>query len=241
MGSNQIKSNVVTQTLNLLRDFVSLIYPNYCLGCSNALYKGEEILCTHCISNLPKTNYIYNYNNPVMLRLQGRLKLKYALAFLKFRKHGLVQKLLHQLKYNNHPEIGEVLGRVFGREMFENGYAHEFDVIIPVPLHASRKRARGYNQSAYIAKGLGLALEIPWDESISTRKVSTKTQTRKTKTERWHNVESVFDILDENKIRDKRILLVDDVMTTGATLEACGARLLEAGCKELSIACLAEA
>ncbi|HMR55739.1 MAG TPA: phosphoribosyltransferase family protein [Cyclobacteriaceae bacterium] len=241
MGSKQIKSNVAQQTLSLLRDFVSLVYPNYCMGCSNTLYRGEEILCTYCISNLPRTNYIYNYQNPVMLRLQGRLRLKYGLAFLKFRKHGLVQRLLHQLKYNNHPEVGEVLGRVFGKEMFENGYANEFDVIIPVPLHASRRRARGYNQSAWIAKGLGVSLEIPWDESISTRKVSTKTQTRKTKTQRWHNVEHVFDIKNEDRIRDKRILLVDDVMTTGATLEACGTCLLQAGCKELSVVCLAEA
>ncbi|MCW5910570.1 MAG: ComF family protein [Cyclobacteriaceae bacterium] len=240
MGSNQVKSNAA-RVINLLQDFVSLVYPNYCLGCSNTLYRGENILCTYCINNLPKTNYLYNYQNPVMLRLQGRLKLRYGLAFLKFRKQGLVQKLLHQLKYNNHPEVGEVLGRVFGREMFDNGYANEFDVIIPVPLHISRKRARGYNQSASIAKGLAAALEIPWDESVSTRTVSTKTQTRKTKTERWHNVESVFDILNEDRIRDKRILLVDDVMTTGATLEACGGCLLDAGCKELSVACLAEA
>ncbi|GIL22063.1 MAG: amidophosphoribosyltransferase [Bacteroidota bacterium] len=241
MGSNRMKSNVRVQALDLLRDFVSLVYPNYCLGCSNALFKGEEILCTFCISKLPKTNYLYDYNNPVMLRLQGRLRLKYGLAFLKFRKGGLVQKLLHQLKYNNHPELGEALGRVFGHEMYENGYANEFDVIIPVPLHASRKRARGYNQSAHIAKGIGAALKTPWDESISTRKVNTRTQTRKTKTERWHNVETVFDILDVNKIQDKRVLLVDDVMTTGATLEACGTRLLESGCRELSVACLAEA
>lgn len=241
MGSNRMKSNVRVQALDLLRDFVSLVYPNYCLGCSNALFKGEEILCTFCISKLPKTNYLYDYNNPVMLRLQGRLRLKYGLAFLKFRKGGLVQKLLHQLKYNNHPELGEALGRVFGHEMYENGYANEFDVIIPVPLHASRKRARGYNQSAHIAKGMGAALKTPWDESISTRKVNTRTQTRKTKTERWHNVETVFDILDVNKIQDKRVLLVDDVMTTGATLEACGTRLLESGCRELSVACLAEA
>ncbi|MCE7862136.1 MAG: ComF family protein [Bacteroidetes bacterium CHB5] len=241
MGSNRMKSNVMKQTLDLLRDFVSLVYPNYCLGCSNALYKGEEILCTFCISKLPKTNYLYDYSNPVMMRLQGRLRLKYGLAFLKFRKGGMVQKLLHQLKYHNHPELGEALGRVFGHEMYENGYANEFDVIIPVPLHASRKRARGYNQSAHIAKGMGVALKAPWDESISTRKVNTRTQTSKTKTERWHNVETVFDIPDINKVQDKRVLLVDDVMTTGATLEACGTRLLEAGCRELSVACLAEA
>ncbi|MBX2899115.1 MAG: ComF family protein [Cyclobacteriaceae bacterium] len=237
----KLKSNAGTFLRSMLQGFVSLIYPAYCLGCSNTLYKGETILCTHCISNLPKTNYLYQYQNPMFLRLHGRLKLKYGLAFLKFRKHGMVQRLLHQLKYNNHPEVGEALGKLLGHEMYTNGYAGEFDLVIPVPLHSSRKRARGYNQSACIAKGLAEALSIDWEETVSTRMVSTKTQTRKTKTERWHNVQSVFAVADVEKIRNRRILLVDDVMTTGATLEACGTCLLEAGCKELSVACLAEA
>lgn len=241
MSSNQMKSNVMVTARELCADFVSLFYPNYCLGCSSALYKGEEIICTRCIRELPKTGYALDPQNPVMLRLAGRLPLKFGLAFLKFRKTGLVQHLLHQLKYNNHPEVGVRLGKLFGKELTESGMANEIDLIVPVPLHASRKRRRGYNQSAKFAEGLSYALGIPWNESVSSRVVRTKTQTRKSKVERWENVKDVFAIEHPEEIYGLRILLVDDVMTTGATLEACGKQLLQAGCTELSVACLAEA
>jgi len=211
------------------------------MGCSNALFKGEEILCTRCIRDLPKTGYHEDPDNPIKLRLTGRLPVKHVIAFLKFRKTGIVQHLLHQLKYNNHPEVGVKLGKIYGKELFDTGFNNEFDLIVPVPLHETRKRRRGYNQSACFAEGLSSALQIPWDESISTRKVSTTTQTRKSKVERWENVKNVFDIHQPEKIRQARILLVDDVITTGATVEACGKHLIEAGCKELSVACLAEA
>ncbi len=171
----------------------------------------------------------------------GRLQLKYAMAFLRFRKTGIVQHLLHQLKYNNHPEVGIKLGQVYGKELYDSGIACEYDLIVPVPLHETRKRRRGYNQSARFAEGLSMSMQIPWDESISARKLRTSTQTRKSKVERWENVKDVFEIQEPEKIRDVRILLVDDVMTTGATLEACGRRLIDAGCRELSVACLAEA
>lgn len=241
MCSNRVKSNVILAALDLCSDFLSLFYPNYCLGCSNSLFKGEEILCTRCIRELPKTGYSTEGTNAVMLRLSGRLPLKYGLAFLKFRKTGLVQYLLHQLKYNNHPEIGVRLGKLFGKELVESGKAKDFDLIVPVPLHTSRKRRRGYNQSAKFAEGLSYALNIPWNESISSRIVKTSTQTRKSKVERWENVKNVFAVERPDKITGARILLVDDVMTTGATLEACGNQLLQAGCLELSVACLAEA
>ncbi len=236
-----MKSNVVNSALDACRDFISLFYPHYCLGCSQALYKGEEILCTRCIRDLPKTEYHLDNENPIKLRLSGRLPAKHVVAFLKFRKTGIVQHLLHQLKYNNHPEVGVRLGKIYGKELFDNGYANEFDLIVPVPLHETRRRRRGYNQSARFAEGLSESLQIPWDEWISTRTMSTTTQTRKSKVERWDNVKDVFDIRQSEKIQNARILLVDDVITTGATLEACGKHLIEAGCRELSIACLAEA
>jgi ComF family protein len=123
----------------------------------------------------------------------------------------------------------------------ETGFNKRFDLIIPIPLHHSRKRRRGYNQSAKFAEGLSDSLQIPWDENIVERKIKTATQTRKTKIERWENVKDVFQIKEPDKIIDRRILLVDDVITTGATLEACGHQLLNHGCSELSIACIAEA
>lgn len=224
----------------IIKDFVSLFFPKYCLSCSNALVGGEETLCTRCIIHLPKTNYEIE-ENPIKDRLAGRLPLTYGLAFLKLRKSGVVQKMLHQLKYRHHPEIGIKLGKVYGHELKKMGLSEAFDLIIPVPLHASRKRKRGYNQSAKFAEGLGYALNLPWSESVSIRKRSTKTQTNKSKLERWENVKDVFAIGEAGLIAGKRILLVDDVITTGATLEACGIHLVQNGCSQISVACIAEA
>jgi ComF family protein len=227
------------EALDLFSDFISLFYPNYCYGCKGALVKGEDTLCTRCLFDLPKTNYHKNSSNPLKERLAGRLNLDHALAFLKFRKEGIVQHLLHELKYNNRPEVGIRLGRQYGYELKQNNIDN-FDLIVPVPLHESRKRKRGYNQSSKFAEGLSQSLGVLWDEHISLRKTSTATQTRKTKAERWNNVKDVFDVRGTTSIKNKHILLVDDVITTGATIEACGSHLLEQGCT-LSIACIAEA
>jgi ComF family protein len=227
--------------LEVGKDFISLFFPNYCFGCNQSLVKGEDTLCTHCLLELPKTNYHLLEENAIKNKLIGRLPLKYALAFLKFRKTGIVQHLLHQLKYNNQPEVGVKLGRNYGQELFKSGFQNEFDVIVPVPLHGSRLRKRGYNQSAKFAEGLSYSLGIPWDESISIRTTTTATQTKKSKQERWENVKNVFDIHKIEKVNGLRVLLVDDVITTGATLEACGQHLVGSNCKELSIACIAEA
>ena len=221
------------------RDFLSLFFPNYCLGCTRALVKGEEILCTFCIHDLPKTHHDFNGENPVKLRFEGRIPVARAMAFLQFRKTGIAQKLLHQLKYNQHPEVGVKIGSLIGNEI--QAVAHSIDLIIPVPLHPARLRQRGYNQSAMFAQGISQSTGIPWEESISVRKQNTKTQTRMSRAQRWENVKSVFGVSDHRKIEGKNILLVDDVITTGATLEACGQHLLDAQCKSLSIICIAEA
>lgn len=227
--------------ITVLDDFISLFYPRYCLGCMGPLVKGEDILCTDCLIDLPKTNYHFRHENPIRNKLLGRLPIRHGWAFLKFRKSGIVQHLLHQLKYNNRPEVGLRLGQAYGLELANLGLQKELDLIIPVPLHASRQRQRGYNQSAQFAQGLSEATKIPWDESISVRTQSATTQTRKSRTERWENVKDVFSIQDRSKIENKKILLVDDVITTGATLEACGQHLISAGCDSLSVACIAEA
>lgn len=228
-------------SVRIASDFISLFFPRHCLACLGSLVKGEEMICTRCITELPRTNYHCQITNPVEERLAGRLPVKYAWAFLKFRKGGIVQHLLHQMKYNNHPEVGVMLGRIFGNDLKNAGFSSCFDVIIPVPLHEARRRKRGYNQSAKLAEGLSYSMNIRWDESISIRTMKTRTQTKKSKMERWENVKDVFTVAPNQMITGKRILLVDDIITTGATLEACGQHLISHGCSELSVACIAEA
>jgi ComF family protein len=224
--------------MNPAADFISLFFPRCCLACSGMLVKGEDILCTGCIRDLPKQGN-GTFQSMMKERLAGRLEICYALAFLKFRKVGIVQHLLHQLKYNNHPEIGVVLGKIFGYELDRIGLSTAFDLILPVPLHPARERQRGYNQSAKFAQGISFSLKVPFDDTILFRVAKTRTQTRKSRLERWENVKGVF-ALSRSELQGKRILLVDDIMTTGATLEACGEQLIARGCHELSVACIAE-
>ncbi len=163
------------------------------------------------------------------------------MALFRFSKSGRVQTLLHSLKYRNHPELGMMLGYLYGDRMAEADVANLFELIVPVPLHPSRKRKRGYNQAAKFAEGLSQRLGIPFSDDVIERRVKTDTQTRKTKLNRWENMAEVFNVTDAVSVKNKNILLVDDVVTTGATLEACGNCLLKAECASLSIACIAEA
>lgn len=225
----------------IVQDFLSLIYPNYCLACSGSLLKGEDILCSHCLLDMPKTNFHKQEINPLRDRLSLRFPIKHAFAYYYFKKGSKVQGLLHQLKYKAHPEIGVKIGKVLAQELVEEKLEKAFDLIVPVPLHPSRKRSRGYNQSEEFAKGLSAGLNIPYTESFIKRRVKTQTQTRKSKLNRWRNVSEVFEMKKVEGVKNNRILLVDDVVTTGATLEACATALLKAGCAEVSIACIAVA
>ena len=190
---------------------------------------------------MPQTNYHLDYSNPLKRRLSSRIEMEYAMALFKFSKSGRVQGLLHSLKYKNHGELGIALGNIYAERMMETHLKEMFEIIVPVPLHPSRKRKRGYNQSAMFAEGLSQKLQIPFSDELVQRKIKTETQTQKNKLNRWENVNEVFEVTDIDAIRSKKVLLVDDVVTTGATLEACGSQLIAAQCSTLSIACIAEA
>jgi ComF family protein len=226
---------------DLTGDFVSLLYPRYCSACEGALVKGEEIICTRCLLELPKSNYHKDNENPFYFKLNARMPIKGVLALYKFSKISRVQHLLHALKYKSHPEIGITLGKIYGDELRRIDFQNQIDLIIPVPLHRQRKRARGYNQSEQFGKGLSELLNVECSDEVIRRAVKTETQTRRTKLQRWVNVKDGFEIVLPDKVNGKRILLVDDVITTGATIEACGLELLQAGCKELYIGCIAAA
>jgi ComF family protein len=203
------------------------------------MVKGEQTICSACLRELPYTNHHLDSNNLLSQKLTGRIPLTHASAFLHFKKGNKVQKLLHALKYKNQPEIGIRLGRAYGHVLKEQQIINRFDLIVPVPLHQSKLRQRGYNQSAQFANGLAEVLEIPVEEYALVRKIATSTQTQKTKLKRWQNVSEVFEVAQPGTIQQRKILLVDDVVTTGATLEACGNTLLDAGASGIGLTCIA--
>ncbi len=228
-------------SMRLFRDFISLFFPEYCLMCTNSLVTGEECICLHCQYALPLTNDHLLRDNTLSRKFAGKVNIKYAWAYLKFIKKGTVQHLLHQLKYHNKQEVGKLLGKWYGNELKSRNLQTEFDLIIPVPLHMSRLKKRGYNQCESIVEGLSEAMGIPYTTSVLVRSYANKTQTKLGRLERYENTKKIFKVLDNEPIVGNRILLVDDVVTTGATLVSCAEVILEAGCRDVSIVCLAVA
>ncbi len=225
----------------MLNGFINLIYPNLCCACEKPLYKNENLICTYCKYHLPKTNFHNDLDNPVIRQFWGKANIFSATAFYYFSKGGKVQKLLHNLKYNGKKEVGIEVGKIFGLELKESSLFNSVDCVIPVPLHPSKKKKRGYNQSDFIADGIAEGMKIKSEKEILVRTTATSTQTKKSAFERFMNVDSIFKISDENKISGKHILLVDDVITTGSTFESCAAALLSVSNTKVSIAAIAVA
>ncbi len=226
--------------IQYLKDFFDLIFPDLCVACNNHLVTQERLICTSCLYNLPKTNFHKDLENPVSQLFWGRAKVEYATAYYFFNKGSQYQHMMHKFKYRGYKEIGYVLGRTFG-EQIKNSVFKEVDVVIPVPLHKSKYKKRGYNQSQLIAEGLSESLQKKLDTENLTRAIATSTQTRKSRFERWKNVEKIFKVKNPGDIEGKHVLLVDDVVTTGSTLEACANVILEIPETKVSIATLAVA
>ncbi|MBD1397423.1 ComF family protein [Pontibacter sp. JH31] len=206
--------------------------------------RGEQYICTECNVRLPYTDlHLFGATELNMLqqRFWGKVPIRYAFSYLHFKPKGRVQRLLHKLKYKGAHELGEHLGRRYGSVLLDHHYAKQFDLILPVPLHRLKLRRRGYNQSDGFAKGLSEAMQVEWSNGVLMRNIDTDTQTKKSRLDRWQNVEKVFEVKLPEKVTGKRVLLVDDVLTTGATLEACAAILLESGCSEVSVVTIAAA
>ncbi|OON70976.1 ComF family protein [Hymenobacter sp. CRA2] len=224
-----------------LADFVSLIFPRTCLACQQSLARGETHLCTACRTQLPYTDYhrLSPTGNPLARRFWGRVPVQYVLSYLRFLRRGRVQHLLHQLKYQGQQEVGTALGQMYGQELADSGLGSDIDLIVPVPLHRRKLAKRGYNQSDTFAEGLALSLQVPWSTTALRRVSFTASQTRKSRAERWQNVAEVFEVAQPEAVLGKHVLVVDDVLTTGATLEACAIKLLEAGAAAVSVATIA--
>jgi ComF family protein len=224
----------------MFSDFFALIYPESCAACGQTLLKNEETLCTSCIFNLPKTNYWKTKDNPVSKIFWGRIPVENACSFYHFTKGGKVQHLLHQLKYKGNKNVGYFAGKLFGTEL-NNTHFKDIDALVPVPLHLSKIKKRGYNQSELIGQGIAEVMQKPLKTNWLVRKYASETQTKKSRFKRWENVKEIFAVENESEFESKHLLIVDDVITTGATIEACAQLLLKVKGVKISIVALASA
>ena len=219
-------------------DFLDLIYPKLCITCDRKLVTQERYICLHCLSDLPRTKFHLDAENKVAQLFWGRVKVEYATSWLFFRKGSRYQKLIHYLKYKGLKEVGEEMGLLFGNELKESPF-HQIDIVVPVPLHPKKLKQRGYNQSEWIARGIATSLSKPLSADNLVREIFTPTQTRKNRFERWQNVEDIFSVKQPARFFRKHVLVIDDVVTTGSTLEAAVTAILQAGAEKVSIATLA--
>jgi ComF family protein len=206
--------------MTFINDFMSLMYPRHCEACGNDLFRHEHYLCNHCRVGLPRSNYHLENDNPLARKFYGRVPFQLASAFYLFEKSGKVQRLLHAIKYDEQKELAFHLGNIYSDDLLKSNYFGEVDIIVPVPLHPKKLRRRGFNQSEWFAKGLAHGLNKPLDPTSLIRTSDTGTQTRKKRYERWQNVKDIFSVADVQALSGMHVLLADDVITTGATLEA---------------------
>lgn len=223
----------------MLTDFFDLVFPDICISCERALLKGEKNICLVCMSRLPKTDFHRREDNELCRKLWGRIPLRYGLAYLSFQKGNSVQSILHHIKYKEAKDAAVMLGYWYGQDLYRSSYSDKFDLIVPVPLHKKKLRKRGYNQSSCFAKGLAEGLAVTYSENTLERVKEQSTQTNKGRLDRWTNVKEIYRIVKTGEVKGKRILLADDIATTGATLEVCAQELLNAGAREVSAAVIA--
>ena len=226
---------------NLLSATLHLFYPHVCAGCGSDLLENDTLLCLKCLNDLPYTYFAFHENNPVEKIFRGRIAFSAAAAEFYFAKGSLIQSLVHQLKYKGNRKIGFYLGELMGYHLLESKRFNDIDVLIPVPLYPDKERKRGYNQAAVICEGLSSVMQVPVLNNNLIRQRITDTQTRKHRPERWENVNGSFAIKEKDVIKDASVLLVDDVITTGATLEACADVLKTVENTRVYIAVLAQA
>jgi competence protein ComFC len=225
--------------MSLLMDFLSLVYPNICQVCGKSLFKHEYILCMKCRHHLPYARFSGDPRNPAAQVFWGRIPAKMVITGFLYNKGNAIQQLIHKFKYRGLKDVGLFLGEELGNEIIKCPGHEDISMIIPVPLHPRKQKKRGFNQSEIIARGIASKINADVQPSVLYRKSFSGTQTRKSKYERWENVESIFAIKNYDLIKNKHILLVDDVITTGATIEACAQVLLRVEGVSVSVVAVA--
>ena len=223
----------------IFSDFIELFFPRICVACGNRLISQENFVCMDCWLDLPVTHFHDDDKNKVAQLFWGRINITRATAYFSYKKGSRYQQLVYAIKYRGMKELGFEIGKKFGFELREAGNFKSVDLIVPVPLHPRKQKTRGYNQSEWIARGIASTMDLPVITNNLIRKVHTSTQTHKSRFERWQNVEKIFGIEKPEIFTGKHILLIDDVVTTGSTLEACAFHLLKINGVNVSIATLA--
>lgn len=221
--------------------FIRFFYPLLCKSCGNEVFTKETMLCWRCLEALPFTKYEQFEENPVKHNFTGRLRLHQATSLLYFNKDSITQAIVHRIKYQGEKDLGVYMGQLMGTALLHYDRYHQVDIIVPLPLNENKERQRGYNQSELLATGIGNVLMKPVVTAAVMRTKNTATQTKKNRIQRWMNVEHVFDIRNTQELENKHVLLVDDVITTGATMEAMGSLLLTVPGLKLSLCSLAYA
>ncbi len=223
--------------MTLFNDFMSLIYPRHCAACSNVLIEQEEFLCLNCENALPKGHQDFSNGRAVHDILAARVPLVQAKYLYTFEKSGKIQNIIHAIKYQGRKELAAYLGELMAKEFTNNPVL--FDIIVPIPLHPKKIKKRGFNQSEYFGSGIAKALGKSMMLDNLIRKVETTTQTKKKKYQRWENVEGIFHLQNHESIQNKHVMLVDDVVTTGATIEAAWQALKDVEGIKISVASIA--
>ena len=218
---------------------LDLISPRLCVVCGQRLTVSEDVICTKCNLHLPRTDFHQDpYENEMAKLFWHQIPVERATALFYYESHAETANILYELKYKNHPEVGEVMGRLMAKELKPSGFFDGIDGIVPIPLAKKRQRQRGYNQSLEIARGISAITSLPIYNKVVRRKAFEGSQTNKGRWERNENVEGVFELKDASAIQGKHLLMVDDVVTTGATVIACVQELCKADNVKVSIIAL---
>jgi ComF family protein len=229
----------MNQHSTLLSPLVHLFYPHNCIGCGSDIIEKENFLCLECINDLPHTDFAMHAGNPVEKIFWGRIPVTFGMSEFYFSKDSIIQNLIHEIKYRGNKKLGLYLGKIIGKTLLNSNRFSNIDFLIPLPLFTEKEFKRGFNQSSILCCGINEVTNIPVITKNVIRIIHTETQTKKGRIQRWENVEKSFSVIEPEILRGKHILLVDDVITTGATIEACGREILKIDGVQLSVASLA--